>query len=53
MMAGVYAKFPAMAVKLKGETEATNPSRERYLIRFRVEEGFSETGWYLSSSLPK
>ncbi len=29
MMVGVYARFPAMAVKLKGETEATNPSSGR------------------------
>ena len=45
MTAGVNARLPAIAVKLKGEMEATKPSRERYLIRLRVDSGFSEMGW--------
>ena len=53
IIAGVYAKFPAIAVKLKGETEATNPSKDRYLIKFNVVFGSSEMGWYLVNSLPK
>ena len=52
-MAGVYAKFPAMAVKLKGETEATKPSSDLYLIKLRVVPGSSLIGWYFKSSLPK
>jgi hypothetical protein len=52
-MAGVKAKFPAMAVKLKGDTDATKPSRDLYLIRLRVVLGSSLMGWYFSSSLPK
>ena len=32
MMAGVKARFPAMAVKLNGEMEAMNPSSGRYRI---------------------
>ena len=53
MIAGVYPKFPAMAVKLKGEMEATKPSSDLYLIRLSVESGCSLMGWYLRSSLPK
>ena len=45
MTVGVYARFPAMAVKLKGVTEAMNPSRALYLIRFSVWSGFSLMGW--------
>ena len=53
MMAGVYPRFPAMAVKLKGEMEATKPSSERYRMRLSVDSGCSLMGWYLRSSLPK
>ena len=50
---GVYARFPAIAVKLKGVTEAMNPSIALYLIRLRVVEGSSEMGWYFINSLAK
>lgn len=39
MRAGVYAKFPPIAVKLKGETAATKPSRPLYLMELRVVQG--------------
>jgi hypothetical protein len=46
----VKAKFPPIAVKLKGETAAMKPSIPRYLIEFNVTEGSSLTGWYLVNS---
>ena len=36
IMHGVYARLPAMAVKLNGVTDATNPSSDRYRIKLRV-----------------
>ena len=52
-MHGVYARLPAMAVKLNGVTDATNPSRDRYRIRLRVVLASSLIGWYLNNSFPK
>ena len=49
----MYARFPAIAVKLKGVTEAMNPSIALYLIRLRVVEGSSEMGWYFNSLAKK
>jgi hypothetical protein len=53
MMAGVNPRLPPIAVKLKGETEATKPSSERYRIRLSTSDGFVLMGWYLCSSLAK
>lgn len=44
MRAGVYDKFPPIAVKLNGDIAAINPSNPRYLIEFNVTFGFSEIG---------
>lgn len=49
----MYARFPPIAVKLKGDTAAMKPSMPLYLIEFLVTFGFSEIGWYLVASLRK
>lgn len=42
--AGVYAKFPPIAVKLKGETAAMNPSIPRYRKEFFTSLGLGLMG---------
>lgn len=49
-MAGVKARFPPMAVKLKGETAATKPSSPRNLILLTVELGSGLLGCHLVPS---
>jgi hypothetical protein len=56
MMAGAKTRFPPMAVKLKGVTARTNPSRGRYSVRLwaggkRLEWG-REIGEAVYNSLP-
>lgn len=51
--AGVYARFPPIAVKLKGDTAAINPSIPRYLMVFFVTLGSSDIGWYFVASFRK
>lgn len=51
IIAGVYAKFPPMAVKLKGDTAAINPSIPRSLSLFTVTSGSGLLGCHLAPSL--
>lgn len=51
IIAGVYAKLPPIAVKLKGDTAAIKPSIPRSLSLFTVTLGSGLLGWYLVPSL--
>ena len=49
--AGAVAKFPLMAVKLKGATAATNPSKPRKYMLFSVFTGSpTSNGLYFRAS---